>query len=68
MFVCVHQDQKEPRGQESCPCVWALEGSPLIPVGFDAQVSLQGKNLDIFEVRQIFVWCCSVICCSTRAG
>ncbi|KAG9270063.1 plexin-B3 [Astyanax mexicanus] len=43
------REQGKPRGAESCPCVWALESSPLIPVGFDTQLSLQGKNLDIFE-------------------
>uniref|UniRef100_A0A672PT81 Plexin-B1 n=1 Tax=Sinocyclocheilus grahami TaxID=75366 RepID=A0A672PT81_SINGR len=39
-----------PRGPDSCPCVWALQSSPLVPVGFDSELSLQGKNLDIFEV------------------
>ncbi|XP_036435387.1 plexin-B3 [Colossoma macropomum] len=43
------REQREPRGADSCPCVWALESSPLIPVGFDTQLSLQGKNLDIFK-------------------
>uniref|UniRef100_A0A672PUK7 Plexin-B1 n=1 Tax=Sinocyclocheilus grahami TaxID=75366 RepID=A0A672PUK7_SINGR len=38
-----------PRGPDSCPCVWALQSSPLVPVGFDSELSLQGKNLDIFE-------------------
>uniref|UniRef100_A0A671L8R0 Plexin-B1 n=1 Tax=Sinocyclocheilus anshuiensis TaxID=1608454 RepID=A0A671L8R0_9TELE len=42
-----------PRGPDSCPCVWALQSSPLVPVGFDSELSLQGKNLDIFEVMLI---------------
>ncbi|XP_076860154.1 plexin-B3 [Brachyhypopomus gauderio] len=41
-----------PRGADSCPCVWALESSPLIPVGLDTQLSLQGRNLDIFEDQE----------------
>ena len=41
----------EPRGVEACPCVWALQGSPLVPVGFDTQLVLLGRNLDLFEVR-----------------
>uniref|UniRef100_A0A9J7XJQ6 Plexin-B1 n=2 Tax=Cyprinus carpio TaxID=7962 RepID=A0A9J7XJQ6_CYPCA len=42
-----------PRGPDSCPCVWALQSFPLVPVGFDTELSLQGKNLDIFEVMLI---------------
>uniref|UniRef100_A0A673JFH8 Plexin-B1 n=1 Tax=Sinocyclocheilus rhinocerous TaxID=307959 RepID=A0A673JFH8_9TELE len=42
-----------PRGPDSCPCVWTLQSSPLVPVGFDSELSLQGKNLDIFEVMLI---------------
>ncbi|KAK1801097.1 hypothetical protein P4O66_022797 [Electrophorus voltai] len=41
----------DPRGADSCPCLWALESSPLIPVGLDTQLSLQGRNLDIFEFQ-----------------
>ncbi|XP_073675979.1 plexin-B3 [Garra rufa] len=43
------REQSLPRGPDSCPCVWALQSSPLVPVGFDTELSLQGKNLDIFE-------------------
>uniref|UniRef100_A0AAY5F354 Plexin-B1 n=1 Tax=Electrophorus electricus TaxID=8005 RepID=A0AAY5F354_ELEEL len=42
----------DPRGADSCPCLWALESSPLIPVGLDTQLSLQGRNLDIFEDQE----------------
>uniref|UniRef100_A0A672RD57 Plexin-B1-like n=1 Tax=Sinocyclocheilus grahami TaxID=75366 RepID=A0A672RD57_SINGR len=50
-FVCAcEQEQSSPRGPDSCPCVWALQSFPLVPVGFDTELSLQGKNLDIFEV------------------
>lgn len=49
MCVCV-QEELTPHGPDSCPCVWALQSSPLVPVGFDTELSLQGKNLDIFEV------------------
>uniref|UniRef100_A0A8C1WEI1 Plexin-B1 n=1 Tax=Cyprinus carpio TaxID=7962 RepID=A0A8C1WEI1_CYPCA len=48
-------EQSLPHGPDSCPCVWALQSSPLVPVGFDSELSLQGKNLDIFEVMLI---CC----------
>ncbi|KAI7797950.1 putative plexin-B3, partial [Triplophysa rosa] len=43
------REELKPRGSDSCPCVWALQSSPLVPVGFDTELSLQGKNLDIFE-------------------
>uniref|UniRef100_A0A8C1XW17 Plexin-B1 n=1 Tax=Cyprinus carpio TaxID=7962 RepID=A0A8C1XW17_CYPCA len=43
------REQSMPRGPDSCPCVWALQSFPLVPVGFDTELSLQGKNLDIFE-------------------
>ncbi|XP_030639856.1 plexin-B3 [Chanos chanos] len=43
--------QSEPRGLDACPCVSALLGSPLVPVGFDTQLTLQGKNLDMFKDR-----------------
>uniref|UniRef100_A0A673GS66 Plexin-B3-like n=1 Tax=Sinocyclocheilus rhinocerous TaxID=307959 RepID=A0A673GS66_9TELE len=46
-------EQSSPRGPDSCPCVWALQSFPLVPVGFDTELSLQGKNLDIFEVMLI---------------
>uniref|UniRef100_A0A8C1D686 Plexin-B1 n=1 Tax=Cyprinus carpio carpio TaxID=630221 RepID=A0A8C1D686_CYPCA len=49
------REQSLPHGPDSCPCVWALQSSPLVPVGFDSELSLQGKNLDIFEVMLI---CC----------
>uniref|UniRef100_A0A671KPS4 Plexin-B1-like n=1 Tax=Sinocyclocheilus anshuiensis TaxID=1608454 RepID=A0A671KPS4_9TELE len=53
-FVCAcEQEQSSPRGPDSCPCVWALQSFPLVPVGFDTELSLQGKNLDIFEVMLI---------------
>uniref|UniRef100_A0A8C9W7Z0 Plexin-B1 n=1 Tax=Scleropages formosus TaxID=113540 RepID=A0A8C9W7Z0_SCLFO len=49
--VCVLQAQElEPRGADACPCVWALKGSPLVPVGLDMQLVLLGRNLDLFEV------------------
>ncbi|KAJ8257768.1 hypothetical protein GJAV_G00189480 [Gymnothorax javanicus] len=41
-----------PRGVDSCPCVWAIQGSPLVPVGFDTQLLLQGRNLDLFEEEE----------------
>lgn len=43
------REQSTPRGPDSCPCVWALQSSPLVPVGFDTELFLQGKNLHIFE-------------------
>uniref|UniRef100_A0A8C2KLN4 Plexin-B1 n=1 Tax=Cyprinus carpio TaxID=7962 RepID=A0A8C2KLN4_CYPCA len=54
LFSCPNIESL-PHGPDSCPCVWALQSSPLVPVGFDSELSLQGKNLDIFEVMLI---CC----------
>lgn len=48
--------KSEPHGADACPCVWALESSTLIPVGVDTQLSLQGKNLDIFKVIKHSCW------------
>uniref|UniRef100_A0A8C2Q7M9 Plexin-B1 n=1 Tax=Cyprinus carpio TaxID=7962 RepID=A0A8C2Q7M9_CYPCA len=52
LFSCPNIESL-PHGPDSCPCVWALQSSPLVPVGFDSELSLQGKNLDIFEVMLI---------------
>uniref|UniRef100_A0A673GT86 Plexin-B3-like n=1 Tax=Sinocyclocheilus rhinocerous TaxID=307959 RepID=A0A673GT86_9TELE len=49
----IYNSRSSPRGPDSCPCVWALQSFPLVPVGFDTELSLQGKNLDIFEVMLI---------------
>ncbi|KAG7472671.1 hypothetical protein MATL_G00111400 [Megalops atlanticus] len=45
----------EPRGVDSCPCVWALQGSPLVPVGFDTQLVLLGRNLNLFEDEEQYM-------------
>uniref|UniRef100_A0AAY4B394 Sema domain-containing protein n=1 Tax=Denticeps clupeoides TaxID=299321 RepID=A0AAY4B394_9TELE len=42
-------DAMTPHGVDSCPCVWGLQGSPLVPVGFDKELFLEGRNLDMFE-------------------
>ncbi|XP_069040156.1 plexin-B3 [Lepisosteus oculatus] len=39
----------DPRGPTSCPSVWGLESSPLVPVQFPTQLVLLGQNLDLFE-------------------
>uniref|UniRef100_A0AAY4B393 Plexin-B1 n=1 Tax=Denticeps clupeoides TaxID=299321 RepID=A0AAY4B393_9TELE len=44
------EDAMTPHGVDSCPCVWGLQGSPLVPVGFDKELFLEGRNLDMFEV------------------
>ncbi|XP_064156633.1 plexin-B3 [Anguilla rostrata] len=57
---CAHQhiiynmlsQELEPRGVESCPCVSAIQGSPLVPVGFATQLVLLGRNLDLFEEEE----------------
>ncbi|XP_066499217.1 plexin-B3 [Hoplias malabaricus] len=54
MIFNSRQEQGEPRGPDACPCVWALESSSLIPVGFFTELSLQGKNLDIFEDEEVY--------------
>ncbi|KAJ8265089.1 hypothetical protein COCON_G00141880 [Conger conger] len=67
--LCTHRDrcnhqhiiynmlaqELEPRGVEACPCVWALQGSPLVPVGFDTQLVLLGRNLDLFEDEEEYM-------------
>ncbi|XP_063064804.1 plexin-B3 isoform X2 [Engraulis encrasicolus] len=66
--VCTHQksclrkpiiyntgEDLTPRGVDSCPCVSALQGSPLVPVGFDKELYLLGKNLDMFEEEEDYV-------------
>ncbi|MGH0182764.1 UNVERIFIED_CONTAM: hypothetical protein FKN15_027224 [Acipenser sinensis] len=37
------------RGPDSCPCTSGILGSSLVPVGFETQLILEGKNLDLFE-------------------
>ncbi|TRY72826.1 hypothetical protein DNTS_009524 [Danionella cerebrum] len=46
------EQDRNPRGPDSCPCVWALQTSPLVPVGIDVELVLQGRNLDMFEDEQ----------------
>ncbi|KAJ8393496.1 hypothetical protein AAFF_G00059690 [Aldrovandia affinis] len=44
-------------GAQRCgvlPCVWALQSSPLVPVGFDTQLVLLGRNLDLFEDEETY--------------
>ncbi|XP_076133135.1 plexin-B3 [Alosa pseudoharengus] len=48
-------ENSSPRGMDSCPCVWALQGSSLVPVGFDKELYLLGKNLDMFEDEEDYV-------------
>ncbi|XP_058873186.1 LOW QUALITY PROTEIN: plexin-B1 [Acipenser ruthenus] len=36
------------RGPDSCPYITGILGSPLVPVGFEKQLKLVGKNLDLF--------------------
>ncbi|XP_045069099.1 plexin-B3-like [Coregonus clupeaformis] len=44
------EQRLEPRGPDSCPFVWALQSSPLVPVGFLFPVLvLLGRNLDVFQ-------------------
>uniref|UniRef100_A0A6Q2ZJW7 Plexin-B1 n=1 Tax=Esox lucius TaxID=8010 RepID=A0A6Q2ZJW7_ESOLU len=40
-----------PQGPDSCPSVWALQSSPLVPVGFLSPLALMGRNLDMFQVN-----------------
>ncbi|RXM27602.1 Plexin-B1 [Acipenser ruthenus] len=39
------------RGPDSCPYITGILGSPLVPVGFEKQLKLVGKNLDLFAYR-----------------
>uniref|UniRef100_A0A8C7DW48 Plexin-B1 n=1 Tax=Oncorhynchus kisutch TaxID=8019 RepID=A0A8C7DW48_ONCKI len=48
-------EQLEPRGPESCPCVWALQSSPLVPMGFLSPLTLLGRNLDMFQREEQYV-------------
>ncbi|KAJ8017304.1 hypothetical protein DPEC_G00016450 [Dallia pectoralis] len=42
-------EQQMPRGPDSCPCLWALKTSPLVPMGFLSPLALLGRNLDMFQ-------------------
>uniref|UniRef100_A0AAZ3PL09 Plexin-B1 n=1 Tax=Oncorhynchus tshawytscha TaxID=74940 RepID=A0AAZ3PL09_ONCTS len=46
------EQQLEPRGADSCPFVWALQSSPLVPMGFLSPLTLLGRNLDGFQVEE----------------
>uniref|UniRef100_A0A8C7DJ74 Plexin B3 n=1 Tax=Oncorhynchus kisutch TaxID=8019 RepID=A0A8C7DJ74_ONCKI len=40
---------------KSCPCVWALQSSPLVPMGFLSPLTLLGRNLDMFQREEQYV-------------
>ncbi|XP_058873299.1 plexin-B3-like isoform X2 [Acipenser ruthenus] len=44
-----HKRLQPIRGPDSCPCTSGILGSSLVPVGFETQLILEGKNLDLFE-------------------
>ncbi|XP_029574130.1 plexin-B3 isoform X2 [Salmo trutta] len=49
------EEHLEPRGPDSCPCVWALQSSPLVPMGFLSPLTLLGRNLDMFQGEEQYV-------------
>uniref|UniRef100_A0A3Q2C8B1 Plexin B3 n=1 Tax=Cyprinodon variegatus TaxID=28743 RepID=A0A3Q2C8B1_CYPVA len=45
------QNQKDAPGPSSCPLVFSLRTSALVPMGFNTTIVLEGRNLDVFMVR-----------------
>ncbi|KAL1020531.1 hypothetical protein UPYG_G00001320 [Umbra pygmaea] len=43
------EEDLKPQGPEACPCVWALQSSPLVPLGHLFPLALLGRNLDMFQ-------------------
>ncbi len=48
---CLSVRQQESPGSTSCPLVFALQSSALVPLGLSTTVVLRGRNLDVFTVR-----------------
>uniref|UniRef100_A0A671XHJ7 Sema domain-containing protein n=1 Tax=Sparus aurata TaxID=8175 RepID=A0A671XHJ7_SPAAU len=48
--IILNQRQDSP-GPTSCPLVFALQSSALVPLGLSTTVVLRGRNLDVYTVR-----------------
>lgn len=48
--------QLDSPGPTSCPLVFALQSSALVPLGLNTTVVLQGRNLDIYTVRTTSIY------------
>uniref|UniRef100_A0A672ZWM7 Plexin B3 n=1 Tax=Sphaeramia orbicularis TaxID=375764 RepID=A0A672ZWM7_9TELE len=49
--VCPSVHLSDSPGPASCPLVYALQSSALVPMGLSTTVVLQGRNLDVYTVR-----------------
>lgn len=61
LFVCLLNPSvsvclQESPGPTSCPLVFALQSSALVPLGLSTTVVLQGRNLDVYTVRTAAVY------------
>lgn len=50
-LTCLSLCQQDSPGPTSCPLVFALQSSALVPLGMSTTVVLRGRNLDIYTVR-----------------
>uniref|UniRef100_A0A669D5J2 Plexin B3 n=1 Tax=Oreochromis niloticus TaxID=8128 RepID=A0A669D5J2_ORENI len=50
-IILNHRDSP---GPTSCPLVYALQSSALVPMGLSATVVLRGRNLDVYTVIQLY--------------
>ncbi|KAK2850946.1 hypothetical protein Q5P01_007222 [Channa striata] len=48
-------NQRDSPGPTSCPLVFALQSSALVPMGLSTTVVLQGRNLDIYTDEALYV-------------
>ncbi|XP_065817425.1 plexin-B3 [Labrus bergylta] len=48
-------NQRDSPGLSSCPLVFALQSSSLVPLGLSSSVVLQGRNLDVFTDEAQYV-------------
>lgn len=46
---------QESPGPTSCPLVFGLQSSALVPLGMTTSLVLRGRNLDVYTVRLISV-------------
>lgn len=55
--LCVFSCLQESPGPTSCPLVFGLQSSALVPLGVSTSVVLRGRNLDVYTVRLSCVFC-----------
>ncbi|XP_026113895.1 plexin-B1-like isoform X4 [Carassius auratus] len=49
------------RGPHTCPCVEAIQGSSLLPVNVERKITLLGRNLHLYQDRDLDYQCVLVI-------